>query len=38
MVVVHTSAGGSATERHIRFISARRAERAEVRDYQQVPR
>ncbi|MDP2823810.1 MAG: hypothetical protein Q8O52_14185 [Sulfuritalea sp.] len=34
---VHTSAEVSTTELHIRIISARRAEREEVRDYEQVP-
>jgi len=38
LVVVHTSAEVSATELHIRIISARRAEPAEVRDYEQMPR
>ena len=38
LVVVHTSEETSATELHIRIISARRAEREEVRDYEQVPR
>lgn len=38
LVVVHTSEEVSATELHIRIISARRAEREEVRDYEQVPR
>lgn len=38
LVVVHTSAEVSTTELHIRIISARRAEREEVRDYAQVPR
>lgn len=37
LVVVHTSEEVSATELHIRIISARRAEPAEVRDYEQVP-
>jgi uncharacterized DUF497 family protein len=38
LVVVHTSEEVSTTELHIRIISARRAEPAEVRDYEQVPR
>lgn len=38
LVVVHTSEEASITELHIRIISARRAEPAEVRDYEQVPR
>lgn len=38
LVVVHTSEEVSATELHIRIISARRAEREEVRDYEQMPR
>lgn len=37
LVVVHTSEEVSATELHIRIISARRADPAEVRDYEQVP-
>lgn len=37
LVVVHTSEEVSATELHIRIISARSAESAEVRDYEQVP-
>ena len=37
LVVIHTSEEVSATELHIRIISARRAEPAEVRDYEQVP-
>ena len=37
LVVVHTSEDVSTTELHIRIISARRAEQAEVRDYEQVP-
>mgnify|MGYP003382311677 CR=1 FL=1 len=37
LVVVHTSEDVSTTELHIRIISARRAEPAEVRDYEQVP-
>lgn len=38
LVVVHTSNETSTAELHIRIISARRAEREEVRDYEQVPR
>jgi len=38
MVVVHTSEEVSETELHIRIISARRAEREEIRDYEQMPR
>lgn len=38
LVVVHTSEETSSTELHIRIISARRAEPAEVRDYEHVPR
>lgn len=38
LVVVHTSEEVSTTELHIRIISARRADPAEVRDYDQVPR
>lgn len=38
LVVVHASKEVSTTELHIRIISARRAEPAEVRDYEQVPR
>ena len=38
LVVVHTSEETSSTELYIRIISARRAEPAEVRDYEQVPR
>ena len=37
LVVVRTSEEVSTTELHIRIISARRAEQAEVRDYEQVP-
>jgi len=37
LVVVHTSEDVSTTELHIRIISARRADPAEVRDYEQVP-
>ena len=38
LVVVHTSEAASRTELHIRIISARRADPAEVRDYEQAPR
>ena len=38
LVVVHTSEETSRTELHIRIISARRADPAEVRDYEQAPR
>jgi uncharacterized DUF497 family protein len=38
MVVVRTSAEVSTRKLHIRIVSARRAEREEVRDYQPVPR
>lgn len=38
LVVVHTSEDVSATELRIRIISARRADPAEVRDYEQTPR
>lgn len=38
LVVVHTTEEISASEVHIRIISARRADREEVRDYEQVPR
>lgn len=38
LVVVHTSEETSGTELHIRIISARRADPAEVRDYEQTPR
>lgn len=37
-VVVHTSEEVSETELRIRIISARRAEREEIRDYEQTPR
>jgi uncharacterized protein len=37
LVVVHTSVEVSATEQHIRIISARRADPAEVRNYEQMP-
>lgn len=38
LVVAHTSEETSSTELHIRIISARRADPAEVRDYEQTPR
>jgi uncharacterized DUF497 family protein len=38
LVVVHTSEDVSSTELHIRIVSARRADPAEVRDYEQPPR
>lgn len=38
LVVVHTSEEMSVTELRIRIISARCAERDEVRDYEQAPR
>ena len=38
LVVVHTSEESSSMEMHIRIISARRADPAEVRDYEQPPR
>lgn len=38
LVVVHTSESISTTELHIRIISARKADRQELRDYEQVPR
>ena len=38
LVVVHTSENASDAELRIRIISARRAEPAEVRDYEYVPR
>lgn len=38
LVVVHTFAQVSATEIHIRIISAREADRQEIRDYEQAPR
>jgi uncharacterized protein len=38
LVVIHTSEEVSTTELHLRIISARRAEPAEVRDYEQMPR
>lgn len=38
LVVVHTSEESIRMEMHIRIISARRADPAEVRDYEQPPR
>jgi len=38
LVVVHTAEEVGSTELHIRIISARRADPAEVRDYEQAPR
>lgn len=38
LTVVHTTEDVSAVEVHIRIISARRADRDEIRDYQDVPR
>jgi hypothetical protein len=38
LVVVHTFAEMSTTEIHIRIISAREADRQEIRDYEQAPR
>lgn len=38
LVVVHASEETSGTEMHIRIISARCADPAEVRDYEQTPR
>jgi uncharacterized DUF497 family protein len=38
LVVVHTTEEVGSTEMHIRIISARRADPAEVRDYEQAPR
>lgn len=38
LVVVHTSESTSDTELHIRIISARKADRQELRDYEQAPR
>jgi len=38
LVVVHTSEDLSSTQLHLRIISARRADPAEVRDYEQTPR
>jgi uncharacterized DUF497 family protein len=38
LVVIHTSEEVNETELRIRIISARCAEREEIRDYEQVPR
>ncbi|MCR4304339.1 MAG: BrnT family toxin [Gallionella sp.] len=38
LVVIHTSEEVSETELRIRIISARRAEREEIHDYEQMPR
>lgn len=38
LVVIHTTEEVSANELHIRIISARRVDRDEVRDYEQVRR
>lgn len=38
LVVVHTFAQVSATEIHIRIISARVADRQEIQDYERAPR
>ncbi|MHB1587441.1 MAG: BrnT family toxin [Acidiferrobacteraceae bacterium] len=38
LVVVHTSESISTTEWRIRIISARKADRQELRDYEQAPR
>ncbi len=38
LVVVHTFAQVSEAEIHIRIISARAADRQEIRDYEEVPR
>lgn len=38
LVVIHTSEEMSEAELRIRIISARRAEREEIRDYEQTPR
>ena len=38
LAVVHTTKDVSATEVQIRIISARRADRDEIRDYENVPR
>ncbi|MHB1953821.1 MAG: BrnT family toxin [Sulfobacillus sp.] len=38
LVVIHTGAQVDATELRIRIISARVADRQEVRDYEEVPR
>ncbi|OFZ68594.1 MAG: hypothetical protein A2V79_08875 [Betaproteobacteria bacterium RBG_16_56_24] len=38
LVMIHTSEEVSETELRIRIISARRAGREEIRDYEQMPR
>lgn len=38
LAVVHTTGDMSAAEVRIRIISARRADRGEIRDYEDVPR
>jgi uncharacterized DUF497 family protein len=38
LVVIHTTEEIGVNELHIRIISARRADRDEVKDYEQVPR
>lgn len=38
LVVIHAFAQVSETEIHIRIISARAADRQEIRDYEQAPR
>ncbi len=38
LAVVHTTVDVSATEIHIRIISARRADREEISNYEDVPR
>jgi uncharacterized protein len=38
LVVIHTIEEVGANELHVRIISARRADRDEVSDYEQVPR
>ena len=38
LVVVHTSVQTESTEIRVRIISARRADRDEIRDYEETPR
>lgn len=38
LVVIHTFAKVSAAEIHIRIVSARAADRQEIRDYEETPR
>jgi uncharacterized protein len=38
LVVIHTTEEVSTNELHIRIISARRADRDELREYEQMPR